>query len=149
MDWESPYNILHPSFTDFLMTRTHCGRDIWFFNPSEHHQSVAFQCLIHMDTILKRNMCNMTLSIDLLNESLPEDVSYACEFWIDHICVIEKDLGPVIEWLHVFLFQHLLHWFEAMSILRRCRGAITLVQHLSNWILVRHCHDHQLLKCTS
>jgi hypothetical protein len=79
-----------------------------------------------MDAVLRRNMCNMTLSVDLGTESLPEDISYSCLFWVDHIFVIEKDIAPVVNHLRNFLFRHLLHWFEAMSILRRSRPSFEL-----------------------
>jgi hypothetical protein len=82
--------VLHLSFADFLMTWDRCGRDIWFFDPTINHRCLAFRCLDRMDAVLKRNMCNMTLSVDQMNESLPEDVSYSCVFWIDHMCVIRK-----------------------------------------------------------
>jgi hypothetical protein len=127
---------LHPSFTDFLMTRERCGRDIWYFNPSEYHRFLAFQCIDHMDVRLKRNMCNMTLSVGQTNESLPEDLSYACVFWIDHLTEIEEDVAPVASRLHEFLFQHLLHWFEAMSILKRSGQTIGLLNRLLKWVSV-------------
>jgi hypothetical protein len=132
----SSIRVLHPSFADFLMTQQRCGRDIWFFDSVIYHRRLAFRCLDRMSSVLKRNMCNMTLSIDRANESLPEDVSYSCLFWIDHICVIEEDLTPVIDGLHIFLDRHLLHWFEAMSILKRSRDTISLIDRLLNWLRV-------------
>jgi len=30
-------------------------------------------------------------------EPLSEDISYACEFWIDHICAIDEDIEPILE----------------------------------------------------
>jgi hypothetical protein len=130
--------VLHPSFADFLMTKDRCGRDIWFFGRSSHHRDLAFRCLDRMDAVLKRNMCNMTLDA-LTTESLSEDVSYSCLFWIDHICAVEEDIMPLMYRLRDFVFLHLLHWFEAMSIMRRPRDTISRVDHLLNWILVSHC----------
>jgi hypothetical protein len=63
-------------------------------------------------------------------ERLPEDISYSCLFWIDHICAIEKDATPIVNHMRDFLFRHLLHWFEAMSILRRSRDSISHLDHL-------------------
>lgn len=130
--------VLHPSFADFLMTKQRCGREIWFFDRFTYNRCLAFRCLDRMDAVLKHNLCNMTLSSDRTNESLSEDVSYSCVFWIDHICVIEDDLPPVIDRLHRFLFSHFLHWFEAMSILQKSRDTISLVARLLNWLSVSH-----------
>jgi hypothetical protein len=127
--------VLHPSFADFLMTQERCGRDFWSFDRYTYHRYLAMRCMDCMDAVLKRNMCNMTLTVDQANEKLPEEVSYSCLFWIDHICVIE-DSSPVMDRLRDFLYQHLLHWFEAMSILKRSRYMIPLLDELRDWISV-------------
>ena len=131
--------VLHPSFADFLMTRERCRRDTWFFNQSIYHRILAFRCLDRMNEVLKRNMCNMTLAVDQTHEMLPEDVAYSCLFWIDHISSIGVDFLPVMVRLCDFLNQHLLHWFEAMSILRKSRYTIPLLDHLIDWISVSPC----------
>ena len=128
--------ILHPSFADFLMTPQRCKWDTWFFDRATYHRRLAFHCLDCMDAVLKQNMCGMTLSADRTNENLSEHVSYSCLFWIDHISVIEDNLVPVIDRLRGFLCQHLLHWFEAMSIMKRSRDTISLVSCLMNWVSV-------------
>ncbi|KIM90352.1 hypothetical protein PILCRDRAFT_59878 [Piloderma croceum F 1598] len=128
--------VLHPSFADFLTTKNRCKREMWFFDQPTYHRNLAIQCLHRMDTVLQQNMCNMTLSVDLRTERLSEDISYSCLFWIDHICAIEKDVTPIVDHLRDFLFRHLLHWFEAMSILRRSRDSISHLDHLLSWISV-------------
>jgi hypothetical protein len=131
--------VLHPSFADFLTTNKRCKREIWFFNQPTYHRNLAIHCLHRMDAVLERNICNMTLAVDLSIESLPEDISYSCLFWVDHICAIENDITPIMDLLRDFLFQHLLHWFETMSILRRSRDTISHLDHLLSWISVSCC----------
>jgi hypothetical protein len=134
--------VLHSSFAEFLLTRSRCCRDVWYFDPTPHHHSLAIQCLNCLNGVLKQNMCNLTLSKDLAygglsdKESLPEHMSYACMFWIEHICTLEDSVESIIEPLKSFLYRHLLHWFEAMSILRRSRDTIALLRNLSNWMTV-------------
>lgn len=128
--------IIHPSFGDFLMTRSRCGRDIWFFQTTSCHHTLTVQCLDRLTSALKRNVCNLTLSMGLEHESLPEDVAYACLFWIDHICMIREGIPQIVAHLHSFLYQHLLHWFEAMSILKKSRDTISLLDRLLAWITV-------------
>lgn len=125
--------IIHPSFADFLMERARCGRDVWFLNPSFHHRAVSELCLRCLTHALRRNMCNLTLSVDVEDETLPEGVTYACLFWVDHILFSESDIAPLVE---CFLRQHLLHWFEAMSVIKKSRDTIRLLQGLSAWIVV-------------
>lgn len=131
--------VLHPSFADFLMTAGRCRRDIWYINRPKNHRHLAFRCLERMDTVLKQNMCNLSLTVELTNESLPEDISYSCVFWIHHICTVEEDIVPIMDRLRDFLFRHLLHWFEAMSILKRSRDTISHLDHLLDWISVSYC----------
>jgi NACHT domain len=134
--------VLHSSFAEFLLTRSRCGRDIWWFNPAPHHRSLAVQCLYRLNEVLKYNVCGLTLSKDVsyqgpsANESFPEDVSYACMFWIEHICIINDDVESIFELLKSFLTRHLLHWFEAMSILRRSRDTIASLRSLLIWMTV-------------
>jgi hypothetical protein len=94
-------------------------------------------------------MCNLTLSADMGTETLPDAVAYACRFWIDHVCEIEIAIPLFLVHLDAFLNRHLLHWFEAMSILKKSRDTITLLGNLSTWIAVSFCHTilpsiHQL-----
>jgi hypothetical protein len=127
---------LHPSFADFLTTRSRCGRDIWFFDRIPCKLNLAILCLRRLNQVLRRNICSMTLSVDLEDETLAEDVKYACVFWIEHICAIKDKILSVILDLDVFLNLHLLHWLEAMSILRKSRDAIGLLDKLLIWMTV-------------
>ena len=127
---------LHPSFADFLTTRSRCGRDIWFFDRIPCKLNLAILCLRRLNKVLCRNICDMTLSVDLEDETLAEDVEYACVFWIEHICAIKDKIMSIIFDLHIFLNRHLLHWLEAMSILRKSRDAIGLLDKLLTWMTV-------------
>jgi hypothetical protein len=134
--------VLHSSFAEFLMTRSRCDRDIWCIDPAPHHHSLAIQCLRHLSKCLKHNMCNLILSKDLPNlglsgkERLPEDTFYACMFWIEHTCMTKDNIKSIIEPLMSFLHHHLLHWLEAMSILRKSRDTITKLCNLLTWLTV-------------
>jgi hypothetical protein len=128
--------VLHPSFADFLLDRSRCGRDAWFFDSPVHHQDLAMRCLDHLFKVLGGNMCDLKHLGDMTEVTLPEDVAYACDFWIDHICAIEANIQSITEHLHNFLFQHFLHWFEAMSILKRSRSTILMLDRLMNWMSV-------------
>ena len=127
--------ILHPSFADFVSNRTRCQSDAWFINISMHHMRIAQLCLDHMDGYLRYNMCHLKLS-KMADTSLPDDVAYACEFWVEHVCIIE-DAAFIADRLNIFLFKHLMHWFEAMSILKKSTETIGLMKRLCDWHTVR------------
>jgi len=100
-----------------------------------HNIRVTRNCLDHLDGFLKDNVCNLKLSITA-QASLPEAIAYACGFWVEHVCMI-KDASSIAEKLETFLFKHLLHWFEAMSILQMSKDTIGLMGRLRDWHMVR------------
>jgi hypothetical protein len=129
--------ILHPSFADFLFSRARCRQERWYFNEARCHEHLAKRCLDRLSNGgLKRNMCNLTLSVPLKDEKVPDDVTYACIFWINHVCLATND--SLVEHLEDFVEIHVLHWLEAMSIIRRSRDTIALLNNLKGWITVRH-----------
>ena len=127
--------ILHPSFADFLSNRVWCKTDVWFIDLPTHNLRVIIHCMDCLDGFLKYNVGDMDFPAPA-DVSLPEDVSYACVFWIEHVCII-KDAFAIADRLEAFLFKHLLHWFEAMSILKRSRDSIGLLSRLRDWHNVR------------
>ena len=129
--------VLHPSFADFLMTAKRCKRPTWYFDRSTYHRHLALQCLDQMEAVLTRNICNLTLTTDMPTKDLPEELSYSCLFWIKHVCAIADDPVTIIDRISVFISRHLLHWFEAMSVSRRSRDTIALLDDLAGWISVR------------
>ncbi|KZP09559.1 hypothetical protein FIBSPDRAFT_1051773 [Athelia psychrophila] len=91
--------------------------------------------LQRMNAGLKRNICNMTLSATLsahpTAEVLPEELAYACQSWVDHVCPNGTFEPSVMEMLGVFLRTHLLHWFEAMSLLKKSKEIVPMLQQLA------------------
>jgi hypothetical protein len=127
--------VLHPSFADFLLSPTHSGSYPWHINFMSSNRDIAFMCLSHLNSVLKCNMCNMTFSQAKIVASLPGDVQYACLYWIDHVISIKDDI-TMMEQSVTRLSLHLLHWFEAMSILGQPRETIRLLDLLLNWFRV-------------
>lgn len=116
--------ILHSSFSDFI-TNPRFGHDIWHINPQTFHRKLAERCLSRLDDVLKRNICRLSLT----------DIEYDCTFWIEHVVAIEEDAVLLMEYIKKFLRQHLLHWFEAMSILQRSRETIISLAYLLDWVI--------------
>jgi hypothetical protein len=137
---------LHPSLTDFFLTKSRCRRDIWFFDKSLCHRLIAIRCFERLDAVLTRNVCHLTLSSrSHFNGSLSDDVAYACLFWIEHVCNSWNVIDLIVIYIGPFLRKHLLHWLEALSILRRSRTAVSLLGQLVDWLLVSlqvNLHQH-------
>jgi hypothetical protein len=53
-----------------------------------------------------------------------------------HVCIITEDVDVVRDILDQFLFRHLLHWIEAMSIMKKSKTTITSVHCLHDWLHV-------------
>lgn len=128
--------LVHPSLADFLSQRSRCIREIWFFDLNALNSSIFIRCLKCLSPVLRKNLCNLTLSTAKVDADLPDDISYACLFWADHLCAIDETICPIVESLDEFLSQHLLHWIEAMGILQKTRNSISLLERVSSWVSV-------------
>jgi NACHT domain len=132
-------HLLHPSFADFLFSRIRCGRDVWYFNAGMCHRRLALRCLDRLSNNgLKRNLCRLTLAVAPDKREVPDDVAYACTFWINHVCSINEneDVPSIVAHMELFLKKHVLHWLEAMCILGRFRDTIMLLDSLYIWVSV-------------
>jgi NACHT domain len=129
--------VLHPSFADFLANRNRCENEIWFIEVTSHNYRMAVLCLSRLDVVLRRNICNLSLSSAVSAEGdLADDITYACAFWIDHVLLIINTAASIADRIDQFLRRHLLHWLEAMSILKRSRETNNLLGCLLDWIHV-------------
>ena len=129
--------IIHQSFADFLSSRQRCGSSRWHIDTSLQNEHMLYHCINYLDRDLKQNICNLKLSPAPVNGILPEAMAYASEFWIDHVCSIDAGTTQIADFLEHFLFRHLLHWLEVMSIIKKIRVAITSLRCLLNWLTVK------------
>ena len=103
-----PIRILHPSFHDYLSER--CRTQPWSIDLERHNKDLALGCIKLLDKELRENMCDMTLPYLSQKRTLPEAISYACKFWIEHICLISDVTDDdIMNQICVFLAKHLLH----------------------------------------
>jgi len=128
--------IVHPSFAEFLTHRDRCANTLWFIDVSLHHRRLAYACLDKLEKVLKRNIGGLSLSSRHIKGCFPEYISYATTAWIHHACAVTDDLALVLECMDSFMHHHLLHWLEAMSILKIPRDAISLLKYLHDWVQV-------------
>lgn len=128
--------ILHPSFHDYLSSR--CHSEDWFIDVEQHNVKLAIWCINLLDKSLQKNICRLTPGHSFQKETLPEGVSYACRFWIEHICLMSHAGDNILDQIHNFLGQHLLHWIEAQAIMKNHGNTIQSLGNLLNWLKVCH-----------
>ena len=127
--------ILHPSFHDYLSER--CRDQPWSIDLERHNKDLALCCINLLDQELRENICDMTLPYLSWKKTLPEAISYASKFWIEHICLISDVLNDIVDQIYAFLVKHLLHWMEAMAILDSHDDTIRSIHNLKEWLRVR------------
>lgn len=143
-DKELPVRPLHPSFRDFLLDQGRCCDVRFWIDGRKTHDDLAVKCLRVMSS-LRMNMTNSASPGVLLHEidgnvvaaQIPKHVQYACRYWVDHLQQggsIPSDDSPV----HAFLKTHLLHWFEALSLMGKTSDAVAIVAKLDAMLQVSH-----------
>ncbi|KAF8646088.1 hypothetical protein AX14_009113 [Amanita brunnescens Koide BX004] len=76
----------------------------------------------------------MTLPYLSRKKTLPEAISYACKFWIEHICLVSDVTDDIVNRTYDFLVKHLLHWMEALAILNLHDHTIRSIHNLMKWL---------------
>jgi hypothetical protein len=138
--------IIHPSFSDFLVDPSRCTDERFYINPIPHHAQLAKACLRHMTQSLHRDMCQLggspRMNSDVpdldeqLSQFIPEHLHYACHFWAEHLYKSPIDDSELYGMVQAFIFEHLLHWLEVLSLLRALDSAIATLKIAQSWAKV-------------
>jgi hypothetical protein len=145
---QSPVQLLHRSFHDFLVDPLRCTEKDFLISPNAAHDAMFRNCLAVLSNELRQDICRLPdpstriadIAQSTVEQHLPVHIQYACRYWIDHLrgANIEVcDDGDV----HAFLKVHFLHWFEALSLAGKMSEGIAQVLTLSEYISslpVRH-----------
>lgn len=129
-----PTRLLHPSFHDYLSSRSHT--EPWFIDIKKHHKKLAVHCIKLLQGLLWENICGLSLLHAVQGITLSDGLSYACKFWVEHVCMIPHNSVDIEDQIYEFLCQHLLHWMEAMVILKNHDNTIRSLQNLLTWVQV-------------
>ena len=140
-DHTHPLRLHHPSFRDFLLDKTRCDDSHFCVDEKQTHQALAERCIQLMSTSLKRDICGLEAPGVLVTEvessrveqSLPPEVQYACLYWIQHL----QRSGTQFydnDRFHKFLREHLLHWLEALSLMRSFSMAVVIIRKLEDLV---------------
>lgn len=129
-----PVRILHPSFGDYLSDR--CHTEPWFIDLEKHNMKLAIHCIELLDNSLHENICGLKLPHLVQQQPLESAVAYAGRFWVEHVCSISQISDDIGDQIYKFLDEHLLHWIEALAILKCHDETIRSLQNLLNWVQV-------------
>ena len=131
-----PIRVIHPSFIDYLSTSLRRGFDALYIDPQFHHRQLAIHCLRYLNSVLRRNLCDLTLSTESIYTEMSESTAYASASWITHVIQMTQSPECFGDELEQFLSKHLLHWLEAMGILEKSREVSVLLRSLLGWVEV-------------
>jgi hypothetical protein len=136
-----PIRLHHPSFRDFLLDKDRCGDPHFGVNEKQAHGDLADACMRLMSATLKRDICDLRRPGALTNDvegsrveqCLPPAVQYACLYWVQHL---QRSGAQLYDQVHQFLREHLLHWLEALSLMRKTSEGVIAITSLDSYVLV-------------
>lgn len=153
---ESTICFVHLSAKDFLLSDA--SRLIMPLGLADQHSRVFFASIKCLGNTLQKNIYSLRNSgvhINQVPRLAPDPflaVRYSCTNWAGHL----EDAGDVESpfhqnlWdsggaLHIFLKAHLLHWFEALSLLHGISESLTAFQRLLE-LAVSCCRRFYLIR---
>ncbi|RYP03115.1 hypothetical protein DL765_010598 [Monosporascus sp. GIB2] len=138
-DHKTPVEVLHKSFSDFLLGREGTGTDNVRVSAAETHAMLVSKCIQRMKSRngLRKDVCNLQepgKSRDEIDKAIvaghiPPDLEYACLYWVYHLQHSGRRITDGDE-ICDFLNAHFLHWVESLSLLRRLSDGILSIREL-------------------
>lgn len=138
-----PVRFLHLSLRDFLTIRAKNSSDSDKFGIDEktHSETLAYLCLCCINRMLDigfpgagyltKEKFEVTNIPTVSPESVPEELWYACRFWIKHIVSFQDmPATPVLEQLDEFMTKNFARWVELVAACGRYEGISMLLQWL-------------------
>ncbi|KAH9225242.1 hypothetical protein K456DRAFT_1776097 [Colletotrichum gloeosporioides 23] len=134
-DHETPVRLLHKSFSDFLLNSKDSGHQDYGVDDTETHAMLAAKCIQRMTVGLRRDICNIQkldisrddINPEVIGTHIPADLEYACLYWVYHL---QRSGRLQEDDVRVFLFNHFLHWLEALAFLGRLSAGALAVREL-------------------
>ena len=173
LDYSENIRLLHPSFRDFLLDNQRCNDANFRIDRNDVHKYLAASCLKLLSIRLTTDLCFLMLPGTLTNEvdpytlqcCLPQEVRYACRYWVDHLQRSNAKLqGKRVHnflkerfrhWIdgqrnnielsadeqlhnrvHTFLKEHFLHWFEALVLMGNVVDGILRLKTFNSMLTV-------------
>ncbi|ERF69366.1 hypothetical protein EPUS_08638 [Endocarpon pusillum Z07020] len=141
-----PLRLHHPSFRDYLLSKSRCQDPNFWVNEKQAHQVLADNCLRLMSISLKQDICGLNAPGKLITEvdrsridhNFPPEVQYACLYWIEHVQKSSAQLCDDDQ-VHHFLQKHLLHWLEALGWMGKMSEGVYAIAALQSFATSDDC----------
>jgi WD40 repeat protein len=137
---EAPH-IYHPSFRDFLTER--CSDSMFAIVRTHQERRLLLRCLELMMGKLTRDVAQIgdywRTNNDfndlqaVADSAMAPEVQYSCTHWASHLLFLEGEDTEISAKLDEFASVHLLHWFEAMSLLNLTPSAVSIMRNVHEW----------------
>lgn len=136
----APLTPFYPSFFDFLQDPQRSRQ--FFVDAADYHHLLAHACLQVLNEQLRFNICRLTSCsvrndavldlVDRIEQFISTELSYAAQFWIDHLCAsshtVSEETDTEVETL---LQTRLFAWLEVLSLLGRVDYAINALDRVT------------------
>ncbi|KAH7309671.1 hypothetical protein B0I35DRAFT_85191 [Stachybotrys elegans] len=153
-DPQSPVQLLHKSFSDFLLSPQGSDGCDYGVDATQTHAMLAAKCIQRMEKGLKQDICDIRkhdvsrseIEQHVIDKHIPADLRYACVYWVYHLQRSKGSLGGEVP---LFLYKHLLHWLEALVLLGRfwvCAVAINQLLKMCQQCPNSHGELHDFIK---
>ena len=137
--------LVHQSAKDYLHSKD-VEPEIFPRGCAEIHCCILSRSLGVMDELrediykLQNPGCQIE-EIEPVNPDPLDKIRYACVYWVDHLCEIDRSLHNKIGLcddgqIHQLLKTHLLHWLEALSLMRNTAAGAIAIGKLENLVTV-------------
>ncbi|KAN0075631.1 WD40-repeat-containing domain protein [Elaphomyces granulatus] len=141
---------IHQSAKDYLSSKD-VEPEIFPDGCEATHRHILSQSLDVMET-LDKDIYKLKDPYCLIDEIKPVNLDpldqfrYACVHWADHLSEIDRSLHNEIGIcddgrIHWFLKNHLLHWLEALSLIRNTAAGVIAIRKLENLVAVDETQD--------
>jgi hypothetical protein len=149
-----PVRPLHLSFREFLVDASKKEKSPFWVDEKSTHKKLVYRCLELMSrpSGLRQDMCGLLgpgmlrseIDDGTIASSLLPELQYACRYWVSHLIQGQQDMVDG-DTTHLFLQKHLLHWLEAMSLMRESSRCVHLLDILQTLAGVRSSQNILLL----
>ena len=140
-----PVRTLHASFADYLTDPARSGKKPWMIDLSLVNDALARGCLRLMKAGLHFNICGLETSYlrnedvtnlpQLIEMAIPAQLSYACQFWGDHVQTAPRSEVLCSE-MTDFMRSRFLYWLEVLSLIDHVPLATPALLKTIRWIKV-------------
>ena len=141
--------LVHQSAKDFFKTGN--GSSMISSSHQEEHGKIVYRSLDLMSKILREDICDLQKPGTFVAEAYRKfsqsrfaHVGYTCCYWVDHLAAHLTDASRDTHnqpgfldnggKVKMFLWKHLLHWLEVLSILGKVSEGILMFHRLQSLV---------------